>query len=67
VVKCKVPRVVGLTLKKAKAKIKKAHCRVGKVTKRVNARRAGRVLKQSPKAGTRKPKGFKVKLVVGRR
>jgi beta-lactam-binding protein with PASTA domain len=62
-----VPRVVGLTLAKAKAKLRKAHCRVGKVSKRVNARRAGRVLKQTPRAGVTKPNGFKVKLVVGRR
>jgi beta-lactam-binding protein with PASTA domain len=62
-----VPRVIGLKLAKAKAKIRKAHCRVGKISKRVNARRAGRVLRQSPRAGVRKPNGFRVKLVVGRR
>jgi beta-lactam-binding protein with PASTA domain len=66
-VTCKVPRVIGLTLAKAKAKLRKTHCAAGKVSKRASARHAGRVIGQSPRAGVTKPKGFKVKLVVGRR
>jgi beta-lactam-binding protein with PASTA domain len=61
-----VPRVIGLTLAKAKAKIKKAHCKVGKI-RRTHSRRVGRVIGQSPRPGVKKPNGFKVKLVVGRR
>jgi beta-lactam-binding protein with PASTA domain len=65
-VRCHVPRVVGLTLKKAKSKLRSKHCGVGRIRK-VHSRRAGRVISQSPKAGVTKPAGFKVKLVVGRR
>jgi beta-lactam-binding protein with PASTA domain len=59
--------VIGLTLKKAKAKIRKAHCKVGKVRRTRSQRPPGRVIRQSPPPGTAKPNGFKVKLVVGRR
>jgi beta-lactam-binding protein with PASTA domain len=51
----------------AKTKIRLAHCRVGRVAKRVNARRAGRVLKQTPRAGAVRSQGTRVNLVVGRR
>jgi beta-lactam-binding protein with PASTA domain len=61
-----VPRVIGLTLAKAKAKIRKRHCRVGKI-RRARSNRVGRVIGQSPRGGVTKPNGFKVKLVVGRR
>jgi hypothetical protein len=41
---------VGLTLKKARKRIVRAHCRVGKVTKKFTTRRKkGRVLSQKPK------------------
>jgi beta-lactam-binding protein with PASTA domain len=62
-----VPRVIGLTLKRAKSKIRSKHCSVGKVTRRASSRRVGRVIKQTPRPGTVKAAGFKVKLVVGRR
>jgi beta-lactam-binding protein with PASTA domain len=61
-----VPRVIGLKLAKAKAKIKKAHCRVGAI-RRAHSKKVGRVIGQSPRPGVKKPNGFKVKLVVGRR
>jgi hypothetical protein len=65
--KCKVPKVVGLKLKKAKAKIKKAHCRVGKITKKFSSpKKKGRVLSQKPKPGRTLPAGTKVKLKVGK-
>jgi hypothetical protein len=65
---CLVPKVVGKKLAKAKTLIKKAGCRVGTVTrKHASKRKRGRVLRQSPAAGKRKPLGTKVKLVVGRR
>ena len=48
-VKCVVPNVVGKPLLKAKARILKAHCKAGKVTrKRSTLRKKGRVLVQSP-------------------
>jgi PASTA domain len=64
-VRCRVPRVVGLTLARAKTRIRRANCRVGRV-RRVRRGRPGRVLSQSPRAGTIKPRGFAVRLVVGR-
>jgi beta-lactam-binding protein with PASTA domain len=60
--------VIGQKVAKAKAKIKKAHCRVGRITKaRSRGSRVGRVIAQNPKPGKVKAAGFKVKLVVGRR
>ncbi|HTS73440.1 MAG TPA: PASTA domain-containing protein [Gaiellaceae bacterium] len=66
-VQCIVPKVVGLTLSKAKGKIKKAHCRVGKVTKKHSSKKKkGKVIKQSPKAGKHLLAGTKVNLTVGK-
>ena len=66
-VKCVVPKVVGLTLAKAKTKIKKAHCRVGKVTKKHSSKKKkGKVIKQSPKAGKKLKVNSKVNLTVGK-
>jgi Tol biopolymer transport system component len=67
--RCVVPHVVGLRLATARTRITRAKCRVGKV-RRANvrsARKVGRVIAQSPRAGTRHPAGTKVNLVVGRR
>jgi beta-lactam-binding protein with PASTA domain len=63
-----VPNVLHLKLAKAKAKIRKRHCGVGKITKKHStAHNKGRVIKQSPKASSRKrPNGFRVRLTVGR-
>jgi hypothetical protein len=66
-IRCVVPSVVGKPLAKAKARIVKAHCEVGKVTrKRSSLRKKGHVLAQSPKAGKTLPSGAKVRLVVGK-
>ena len=63
---CVVPKVVGRALPKAKKMIVKAHCRVGRVTRKTSSRRLqGRVLKQRPKAGKRLANGARVNLVVG--
>jgi beta-lactam-binding protein with PASTA domain len=65
--KCKVPRVVGLTLAKAKAKVKRAHCGVGKIRKKFSSqKKKGRVLSQKPKPGKVLPSGSKVSLTVGK-
>jgi len=66
VVRCHVPRAIGLKLAKAKTKIRRAHCSVGTV-RRAHSRRIGRVIGQSPRPGAVKRRGFPVKLVVGRR
>jgi hypothetical protein len=66
-VKCVVPKVIGLRLAVARARIGRANCTVGRV-RRVRSRRGvGKVLGQRPKAGSVRPRGAKVKLVVGRR
>jgi uncharacterized repeat protein (TIGR01451 family) len=65
--KCKVPKVIGLKLLKAKAKIRKAHCKVGKVRKKLSTRRKkGKVIAQKPKAGKTLRAGSKVSLTVGK-
>ncbi|HEY6150450.1 MAG TPA: PASTA domain-containing protein, partial [Gaiellaceae bacterium] len=65
--RCVVPKVIGLTLSKAKAKIRRAHCRTGKVTKKISSRRLrNHVLKQRPRKGTRLPNGGRVNLTVGK-
>jgi hypothetical protein len=65
--KCVVPKVVGKTLKKARARIKKAHCRVGKITKKASTKKKkGRVLKQKPKPGKILKPNAKVNLTDGK-
>jgi beta-lactam-binding protein with PASTA domain len=61
-----VPRVIGLTLRKARTRIRAKHCSVGRV-RRARSRRVGRVIAQSPKPGRRLAHGTMVNLVVGRR
>ena len=66
-VKCVVPRVVGLKLPKAKARIVGHHCRVGRVTKKFSTlKKKNKVLAQKPKAGKRLKRGTKVNLLVGK-
>jgi uncharacterized repeat protein (TIGR01451 family) len=67
VIRCKGPKVVGLTLKKARARIVRAHCRVGKITKKFSTRRKkGKVLAQKPKPGRLLAAGARVNLIVGK-
>lgn len=62
---CTVPKVKGLALRAAKAKLARAYCRLGAV-KRTHStrRRRGKVLRSSPAAGARAL--GKVNLVIGR-
>ena len=67
IVKCKVPKVVGLKLAKAKSKLVKAHCKSGKVTRKFSSsKKKGKVVGQKPKAGKTLPAGSKVRLTVGK-
>jgi len=66
-VRCVVPRVIGMRLATARARIGRANCRVGRVRRARSRRRAGKVLSQSPRAGSLRPRGARVNLVVGRR
>ena len=55
-----------MTLPKAKTKLRKAHCRIGPI-RRARSPKVGRVIRQSPAPGAVRAKGFKIRLVVGRR
>jgi hypothetical protein len=58
--------VIGLRLVRARPKIRRRNCSVGRV-KRVRSHKVGRVIRQSPTPGAMRPKHFPVILVVGRR
>jgi Ca2+-binding RTX toxin-like protein len=63
---CVVPRLRGRTLARAKVLITRAHCSLGKVTRVPSRLKRGIVLKQSPAAGLRRPRGAKVSLRISR-
>ena len=66
--RCVVPKLIGMRLAVARTRIGKANCRVGSVRRvRTKAKKRGKVVAQSPKPRSVKDRGFKVKLVVGRR
>jgi hypothetical protein len=65
--RCVVPKVTGLREKAAAAAIKKAGCKVGKVSKsRSKMVAKGNVISSRPKAGTKVPAGSAVTLVVSK-
>ena len=61
--KCVVPKLKGKTLKQAKKALKKAHCRLGKVTGK--KKKHGHVKKQGRKRGKVFPAGTKVSIKLG--
>jgi uncharacterized delta-60 repeat protein len=63
---CLVPRVVGQRLARARARIRTRRCSVGRVRRARSSRARGIVLRQSPRAGARKPLRARVSLVVSR-
>jgi beta-lactam-binding protein with PASTA domain len=58
--------VIGLELTRARLKIRRAYCAVGRI-RRERSRQVGRVIGQRPRAGARRARGFPVDLVIGRR
>ena len=65
--RCKVPKVVGKRLAVAKRAITRARCRVGRIRRAWSKKKArGMVVKQTPRAGVRRPRGTRVNLVVSR-
>jgi len=65
--RCRVPKVVGQRLTAAKTRLIRAHCRVGRVTKkRSRAAKRGRVLSQTPKPGKTLGRGGRVALKIGK-
>jgi hypothetical protein len=65
--RCLVPRVTGKRLRAARTAIRKARCSVGSIRRAFSAKvKAGRVISQKPRPGTRLPTGSAVKLTVSR-
>lgn len=63
---CVVPKLNGKKLKAAKTNLKKADCKLGKVTHRKGVTsKTGKVVKQSPKPGRQLAPGSKVKVTLG--
>jgi hypothetical protein len=66
-VKCIVPKLKGLTVNKAKRRLKARHCATGKITKKRSTRRwHHRVIRTKPRAGAHRKAGTRVALLVGR-
>lgn len=64
---CIVPKVTSsMTLAKAKSKLIKANCSVGKVTRKRNSRRAGRVIGFTPPSGKVLANGARVGIRVSK-
>lgn len=63
---CKVPRAIGLRLKTARIRVRRANCRVGRIRYRKATRARGRVVSQSPRPGARRVRGTRVHLTVSR-
>ena len=68
-VRCVVPRLKGRTVAKARTLLRRAHCALGRVSHAHSGMRRGLIVSQRPRAGTARPRGTKVKVVVslGRR
>jgi hypothetical protein len=63
---CKVPNLKGKSLKAAKRRLAKAHCKLGRVTKEKGVTaKDGKVTKQSPKAGAKRAAKAKVAVTLG--
>jgi beta-lactam-binding protein with PASTA domain len=58
--------VIGQRLARARARIRARGCTTGRVRRARSRRASGIVLRQSPRAGARKPFGARVSLVVSR-
>jgi hypothetical protein len=65
-VSCLVPRLKGKTLKKARSTLSRARCRLGKVLRVRSARRAGVIVGQTPRPGTRLRAGGRVSVRVSK-
>jgi hypothetical protein len=64
-VKCRVPKLRGRTLARAKRLLRHANCRLGRVTRKpIAGVRAGRVVRSTPRAGSTRPAGARVAVRV---
>jgi hypothetical protein len=65
--RCSVPRLRGKTLVAARRALKRANCRLGKVTRGYAPKvKRGRVVRSLPKSGKKRAKGAKVRVVLSR-
>jgi hypothetical protein len=65
--RCRVPKLIGKTLPRARRALATAHCRLGGVGHRLSSTPLrGRVVAQRPKAGLRLKAGARVSVVIGR-
>jgi IPT/TIG domain/PASTA domain len=65
--RCTVPKLRGKRLAVARKLLGRAHCAVGRVSRRKGAKpKTGKVVAQRPKPGTVRPAGAKVALTLGR-
>jgi hypothetical protein len=68
VVKCRVPKLKGKTLRTAKRSLRNAHCRLGKLTRNANQRmRPGRVISSKPGAGRVRSAGARIAVTLAKR
>jgi beta-lactam-binding protein with PASTA domain len=65
-VACVVPRLKGKTLPAARKALAKAHCGLGKVTKKFSSAKKGRVISQKAAAGKHLAKGAKVAVALSK-
>jgi hypothetical protein len=66
--RCIVPKLKGKTLAKAKRLLKRAHCRLGKVSRKASTRvKSGRVIKTHLKPGSRVRAGARVRLTLAKK
>ena len=63
---CRVPRVIGVRLRPAQARIRRASCRVGRIRRIHSARRRGVVISQAPRPASRRVRGTRVHFTVSR-
>ena len=63
---CRVPRVIGLRLAAARARIRRGKCSAGTVRSKHSARPRGLVIGQLPRTGTGLFRGGRVNLVISR-
>lgn len=67
--RCVVPRLRGLKMPQVRNRLRNSNCALGRVTRKKVAakRKAGRVLRQSPRAGLTLNEGARVRVTVGRK
>ena len=63
---CRVPRVIGMRLQPAQARIRRARCRVGRIRRIFSVRRRGVIISQSPRPASRRIRGTRVHFTVSR-